>query len=63
MMVLVQQWWFDSRVRCGLMVRFGPMVTVLFWVTVQCYWVMGHGFDLDFGSLTVVGRVPTSPTV
>ena len=41
----------------------GPMVTVLFWVTVQCYWVMGHGFDLDFGSLTVVGHVPTSPTV
>ena len=26
--------WFD-----------GSMVTVLFWVTVQCYWVMGRGRD------------------
>ena len=24
---------------------------------------MGHGFDLDFESLIVVGRVPGSPTV
>ena len=47
-------------VRCGLMLRWSQCCS---WVTVWRNWVVGRGFDLDFGSLTVVGCVPKSPTI
>ena len=45
-----------------MVVGFGFDGLMLFWVMVRCYWVVDHGFDLYFGSPTVMGRVPGSWT-